>query len=166
MNLKNFRGKRFLDLFIISLIFFLDRVSKIIVININGNNFSNEIFSSKFLNIHLIWNKGIAFGFLSFDENLFYNFVKFLIIFICIILFFMILSSIGSKRYFLLMVFGGALGNLFDRIYFRAVPDFIDLHIENLHWFVFNIADIFITLGVFMLILLEIFFSKKKNEKT
>ena len=166
MNLKNFRGKRFLDLFIISLIFFLDRVSKIIVININGNNFSNEIFSSKFLNIHLIWNKGIAFGFLSFDENLFYNFVTFLIIFICIILFFMILSSIGSKRYFLLMVFGGALGNLYDRIYFRAVPDFIDLHIENLHWFVFNIADIFITLGVFMLILLEIFFSKKKNEKT
>ena len=166
MNLKNFRGKRFLDLFIISLIFFLDRVSKIIVININGNNFSNEIFSSKFLNIHLIWNKGIAFGFLSFDENLFYNFVTFLIIFICIILFFMILSSIGSKRYFLLMVFGGALGNLYDRIYFRAVPDFIDLHIENLHWFVFNIADIFITLGVFMLILLEIFFSKKKHEKT
>tara|TARA_B100000035_G_scaffold290911_1_gene278396 strand:- start:233 stop:730 length:498 start_codon:yes stop_codon:yes gene_type:complete len=165
MNLKNFRGKRFLDLFIISLIFFLDRVSKIIVININGNNFSNEIFSSKFLNIHLIWNKGIAFGFLSFDENLFYNFVTFLIIFICIILFFMILSSIGSKRYFLLMVFGGALGNLYDRIYFRAVPDFIDLHIENLHWFVFNIADIFITLGVFMLILLEIFFSKK-HEKT
>jgi len=165
MNLKNFRGKRFLDLFIISLIFFLDRVSKIIVININGNNFSNEIFSSKFLNIHLIWNKGIAFGFLSFDENLFYNFVTFLIIFICIILLFMILSSIGSKRYFLLMVFGGALGNLYDRIYFRAVPDFIDLHIENLHWFVFNIADIFITLGVFMLILLEIFFSKK-HEKT
>ena len=77
----------------------------------------------------------------------------------------MILSSIGSKRYFLLMVFGGALGNLYDRIYYRAVPDFIDLHIENLHWFVFNIADIFITLGVFMLILLEIFFSKK-HEKT
>ena len=149
MKLKNLKGKYFLDIFIVSLIFFLDRVSKIIVININGNNFSNEIFSSKFLNIHLIWNKGIA-----------------LIIFICIILFFMILSSIGLKRYFLLMVFGGALGNLYDRIYFRAVPDFIDLHIENLHWFVFNIADIFITLGVFMLILLEIFFSKKKHEKT
>ena len=166
MKLKNLKGKYFLDLFIVSLIFFLDRVSKIIVININGNNFSNEIFSSKFLNIYLIWNKGIAFGLFSFDENFLYNFVTFLIIFICIILFFMILSSIDSKRYFLLMVFGGALGNLYDRIYYRAVPDFIDLHIENLHWFVFNIADIFITLGVFMLILLEIFFSKKKNEKT
>tara|TARA_B100001939_G_scaffold174143_1_gene149912 strand:- start:435 stop:935 length:501 start_codon:yes stop_codon:yes gene_type:complete len=166
MKLKNLKGKYFLDIFIVSLIFFLDRVSKIIVININGNNFSNEIFSSKFLNIYLIWNKGIAFGLFSFDENFLYNFVTFLIIFICIILFFMILSNIGLKRYFLLMVFGGALGNLYDRIYFRAVPDFIDLHIENLHWFVFNIADIFITLGVFMLILLEIFFSKKKHEKT
>ena len=165
MKLKNLKRKYFLDIFIVSLIFILDRVSKIIVININGNNFSNEIFSSKFLNIHLIWNKGIAFGLFSFDENLLYNFVTFLIIFICIILFFMILSSIGLKRYFLLMVFGGALGNLYDRIYFRAVPDFMDLHIENLHWFAFNIADIFITLE-FLCLYVRNFFSKKKHEKT
>ena len=159
---KNF----FINSSLILITFLIDRISKIYVINLDKKFLGSEIFSSKFLNINLIWNEGIAFGLFSFDENLLYNFVTFLIIFICIILFFMILSSIGLKRYFLLMVFGGALGNLYDRIYFRAVPDFIDLHIENLHWFVFNIADIFITLGVFMLILLEIFFSKKKHEKT
>ena len=159
---KNF----YISFSIVALIYFLDRLSKIFVIQLDKNNLGSDIFNSAYLNIVLIWNKGIAFGLFSFDENLLYNFVTFLIIFICIILFFMILSSIDSKRYFLLMVLGGALGNLYDRIYYRAVPDFIDLHIENLHWFVFNIADIFITLGVFMLILLEIFFSKKKHEKT
>ena len=163
---KNIKKNFLTNLFLVLLIFLLDRFSKIYVIYLDDKLLGSEIFTSKFLNIFLIWNKGIAFGLFSFHENLLYNFVTFLIIFICIILFFMILSSIDSKRYFLLMVFGGALGNLYDRIYYRAVPDFIDLHIENLHWFVFNIADIFITLGVFMLILLEIFFSKKKNEKT
>ncbi len=163
---KNIKKNFLTNLFLVLLIFLLDRFSKIYVIYLDDKLLGSEIFTSKFLNIYLIWNKGIAFGLFSFHENLLYNIVTFLIIFICIILFFMILSSIDSKRYFLLMVFGGALGNLYDRIYYRAVPDFIDLHIENLHWFVFNIADIFITLGVFMLILLEIFFSKKKNEKT
>ena len=163
---KNIKKNFLTNLFLVLLIFLLDRFSKIYVIYLDDKLLGSEIFTSKFLNIYLIWNKGIAFGLFSFHENLLYNIVTFLIIFICIILFFMILSSIDSKRYFLLMVFGGALGNLYDRIYYRAVPDFIDLHIENLHWFVFNIADIFITLGVFMLILLEIFFSKKKHEKT
>ena len=127
---KNIKKNFLINLFLVLLIFLLDRFSKIYVIYLDDKLLGSEIFTSKFLNIYLIWNKGIAFGLFSFHENLLYNFVTFLIIFICIILFFMILSSIGSKRYFLLMVFGGALGNLFDRIYFRAVPDFIDLHIE------------------------------------
>ena len=162
---KNIKKNFLTNLFIVLLIFLLDRFSKIYVIYLDDKLIDSKIFTSQFLNIHLIWNKGIAFGLFSFDENHLYNFLTFLIIFICIILFFMILNSADLKRYFLLMVFGGAIGNLYDRIYFRAVPDFIDLHIENLHWFVFNIADIFITLGVFMLILLEIFFNQEKYEK-
>ena len=79
----------------------------------------------------------------------------------------MILKNDGMKKYSLSMIFGGALGNLYDRIFFKAVPDFIDFHIANFHWFIFNVSDIFISLGVLFLILIELIDNQKNgiNEK-
>ena len=154
---KNF----FTNFFLIIFIFFLDRISKFYVISQSEKNLSNDLFTSKFLNISLIWNEGIAFGLLSFDESHFYNFLTVLIIIVIIVIFFMILKSEGLKKYSFLMVLGGALGNLYDRIFFKAVPDFIDFHIGNFHWFIFNVSDIFISLGVLFLITLELINRKK-----
>ena len=137
-------------------IFTLDRISKIYVINLSKNSSDIELFSSKFLNITLIWNEGIAFGLFSVSHVYWYNFLTIVITFIALIILVMSIIQEGTQKYFLLIVFGGALGNLYDRIFFKAVPDFIDLHVENFHWFIFNIADIFITFGVIMLILWEI----------
>ena len=152
---------------LIFIIFSFDRISKIYVIYLDKKLFGSEIFSSKFLNINLIWNEGIAFGLLSFDENFFYNILTILILIIIFIIFIMTTKSDGFKKYSLLMILGGALGNVFDRLYYKAVPDFIDFHIGDFHWFIFNVADIFITFGIIIMIILEIF--KKpvnmKNEK-
>ena len=136
-------------------IFLLDRLSKIYVIYLDKKFLGSEIFSSKFLNIHLIWNEGIAFGLFSFDENHLYNILTIIILLIIIIIFFMMIRNKGIKKYSLLMILGGALGNIYDRIFYRAVPDFIDFHISNFHWFIFNFADIFITIGVIFMIILE-----------
>ncbi len=144
-------------------IFLLDRLSKIYVIFLDNKFFGSEIFSSKFLNISLILNEGIAFGLLSFNEKIFYNLLTFIILVIILVIFFMVLKSYGLKKYSLLMILGGALGNVYDRIFYGAVPDFIDFHIGNFHWFIFNVADIFITLGVLIMISLEYIDSSKKN---
>ena len=146
-------------------IFTLDRISKIYVINLSKNSFDIELYTSKFLNITLVWNEGIAFGLFSASHEYWYNFLTIVISFVAIIILAMSFRNEGAQKYFLLMVFGGALGNLYDRIFFRAVPDFIDLHVENFHWFIFNIADIFITFGVIMLILWEILPLNKNYEK-
>jgi signal peptidase II len=160
-----FLGKNFYISFsIVALIYFLDRLSKIYVIQLDKNNLGSDIFNSAYLNIVLIWNKGIAFGLLSFGESYLYNILSLIIAIIIIVLVIMSLKSQGLKRYSLLMVVGGALGNLHDRFFFNAVPDFIDFHIENFHWFIFNVSDIFITLGVISMIVLELF--DNKNEKT
>jgi len=145
-------------------IFLLDRLSKIYVIFLDNKFFGSEIFSSKFLNISLIWNEGIAFGLLSFNEKIFYNLLTFIILVIILIIFFMAQKSYGLKKYSLLMILGGALGNVYDRIFYGAVPDFIDFHIGNFHWFIFNVADIFITLGVIFMIIIEIT-GNNKNKK-
>ena len=145
-------------------IFLLDRLSKIYVIFLDNKFFGSEIFSSKFLNISLIWNEGIAFGLLSFNEKIFYNLLTFIILVIILIIFFMALKSYGFKKYSLLMILGGALGNIYDRIFYGAVPDFIDFHIGNFHWFIFNVADIFITFGVIFMIIIEIT-GNNKNKK-
>ena len=145
-------------------IFLLDRLSKIYVIFLDNKFFGSEIFSSKFLNISLIWNEGIAFGLLSFNEKIFYKLLTFIIVVIILIIFFMVLKSYGLKKYSLLMILGGALGNVYDRIFYGAVPDFIDFHIGNFHWFIFNVADIFITLGVIFMIIIEIT-GNNKNKK-
>ena len=162
--MSNYLNKNFLiNLLTIIIIFSLDRISKFYVISQSEKNLSYDLFESKFLNINLVWNEGIAFGLLSFDKNHLYNLLTILIIVLIIIIFFMILRSKGLKKYSLLMVLGGALGNLYDRIYFKAVPDFIDFHIGNFHWFIFNVSDIFITLGVISMIILELL--DNKNEK-
>jgi signal peptidase II len=159
-----FLGKNFYISFsIVALIYFLDRLSKIYVIQLDKNNLGSDIFNSAYLNIVLIWNKGIAFGLLSFSESYLYNIISLIIAIIIIVLVIMSLKSQGFKRYSLLMIVGGALGNLHDRFFFNAVPDFIDFHIGNFHWFIFNVSDIFITLGVISMIVLELF--DNKNEK-
>jgi len=156
---KNF----YISFSIVALIYFLDRLSKIYVIQLDKNNLGSDIFNSTYLNIVLIWNKGIAFGLLSFSESYLYNIISLIIAIIIIVLVIMSLKSQGLKRYSLLMVVGGALGNLHDRFFFNAVPDFIDFHIGNFHWFIFNVSDIFITLGVINMIVLELFDNKNKK---
>ena len=157
--------KRFFSIkfVIIFSIFLIDQVSKYYIINIL--KFQNEvIYLSSFLNLQLIWNEGIAFGLLSFENDLYYNSITFVIIIVILILLFLIKND-DQYSYFYSIIVGGALGNLIDRIRYSSVPDFIDFHISNFHWFVFNIADIFISLGVICLIVAEIFFNKNVNEK-
>ena len=156
---KNF----YISFSIVALIYLLDRLSKIYIIQLDKNNLGSDIFNSTYLNIVLIWNKGIAFGLLSFSESYLYNIISLIIAIIIILLIIMSLKSQGFKRYSLLMIVGGALGNLHDRFFFNAVPDFIDFHIGNFHWFIFNVSDIFISLGVISMIVLELF--DNKNEK-
>ena len=156
MILKFLRKNFYISFSIVALIYFLDRLTKIYVIQLDKNNLGSDIFNSAYLNIILIWNKGIAFGLFSFNESHLYNILSLIISIIVVILVIMSLKSHGFKRYSLLMIVGGALGNLHDRIFFNAVPDFIDFHVGNFHWFIFNVSDIFITLGVISMIILEI----------
>tara|TARA_B100001057_G_scaffold47837_1_gene42627 strand:+ start:171 stop:674 length:504 start_codon:yes stop_codon:yes gene_type:complete len=165
MNFKIINSNFYLNLIIILSIFILDRLTKFYVIYLDKINSGSEIFSSKFLNIYLIWNEGIAFGLFSFNENYLYNFLTLFILIIIFVILYMISKSSGFKKYSLLMIFGGALGNVFDRIMYKAVPDFVDFHIGNFHWFIFNLADVFISLGVIFMITYEIFLSDKKNHE-
>jgi signal peptidase II len=142
-------------------IFLLDRLSKIYVIYLDKKFLGSEIYSSKYLNINLIWNDGIAFGLFSFEKSSLYNFLTLIIIAIIFLIIFMTAKAEGIKKYSLLMILGGAIGNVFDRLFNRAVPDFIDFHIGNFHWFIFNIADVFITIGVIFMILIEIIGNNK-----
>ena len=165
MIIKNLTKNFYINLFIIFSIFIIDRITKIYVIGVNGKNSYEDLYSSKFLNVNLIWNEGIAFGLFSFSQNNLYNLLTLIISIIIIVILKMIINSYGIKKYGLMMIFGGALGNLFDRIFYKAVPDFIDFHIGEFHWFVFNVADIFITIGVIIMILFEsILNEQKKNE--
>ena len=156
MILKNLSKNFYISLILIILIFILDRVSKVFVIYLTDKNLVTEIFSSKFLNISLIWNEGIAFGFFSFNQEYLYNLLTLIILLVVCIVLVMIIKNEGYKKYALTMIFGGAIGNLYDRVFFKAVPDFIDFHIGEFHWFIFNVADIFISIGVFFMILLEL----------
>ena len=160
--MSNFLNKNFIINFLIILsIFALDRFSKIYVIFQNEKSLSAELFESKYLNINLIWNDGIAFGLLSFNEKIYYNLLTLVIILITLIILWMIVKAEGFEKIAFIMIFGGSIGNICDRLYYSAVPDFIDLHINNFHWFIFNVADIFITLGVIILIYSEVFFKNK-----
>ena len=153
----------YLILFII--IFSTDRLTKIYILNLAEINNTLDIYITSFLNFYLIWNKGIAFGLLSFDKNIVYNFITFFIAFVTLIILIIALKSSDFKGYLFMIIFSGSIGNLFDRLYFSAVPDFIDFHINDFHWFIFNVADIFISLGVICLIFVEIFINKEVNDK-
>ena len=163
--MKLFNSKYVIKLITILLIFLFDRLTKIKVLNFFDNNQLEEIYISNFLNIYLIWNKGVAFGLLNFDDRLVYNLITVIIAVVSLIILFLAFRIKDYKGYFFTVIFGGAIGNFYDRISFRAVPDFIDFHINNYHWFIFNVADIFVTLGVICLILDELFVKKKVNEK-
>ena len=163
-NLKKF----FLSLTIISVIFSFDRISKLYILNLFEEGKYIDIYFNSFLNFHLIWNTGVGFGLFSSETNFYYNLITLLIILINIIILIMVIKSQDYKIFFLFMILGGSFGNLFDRVYYKAVPDFIDLHYGNFHWFVFNVADIFITIGIMCLIIVEFILNNKKqnNEKT
>ena len=144
-------------------IFLTDRFSKIFILKMAELESKVDIYVTSNLNIYLIWNKGIAFGLLSFNTSFIYNIITLIIIMLTLVVLAWTIKAKGLKRYSFLFVLGGSLGNLFDRIYYNAVPDFIDFHINDFHWFVFNVADIFITLGIICLVFQEIFFDNKTN---
>ena len=164
MNPEKFK-KTLVNLSIILLIFFIDRFSKIYILDIAESNGNVDIYINSFLNFVLYWNTGIGFGLFAFEQSQAYNFITLIIIFVNLIIIYLIYKSTNFKIYFFIMILGGSLGNLYDRINYNAVPDFIDLHINNFHWFIFNIADIFISLGVICLIYVEIFFKNKLNNE-
>ena len=158
--------KHLLDFSIIIFIFLIDRASKLFIINSPETYEQYGIGVTSFLNFNLIWNEGIAFGLFSFDDELYYNFLTIFIILVTFIIIWLMYKSKGFERFSFMMIVGGSLGNIYDRIFYSAVPDFIDIHVNNFHWFIFNVADIFITLGIICLISIEIFSNKKiKNEK-
>ena len=156
---KNF----YISLFVVIFIFILDRISKIYVISLNEKLIESDLFNSTFLNITLIWNSGIAFGLFSLSESFYYDLITLLIIIIILILLIMVSKAEKFQKYSYLIIVGGGLGNLFDRIFYKAVPDFIDIHYNGFHWFIFNIADIFITIGIICLIYDEVFLQKRKT---
>ena len=158
--------KHLVDFSIIIFIFLIDRVSKLLIINSPETYEQYGISVTSFLNFNLIWNEGVAFGLFSFDDKLYYNFLTIFIILVTIIIIWLMYKSKGFERFSFMMIVGGSLGNIYDRVFYFAVPDFIDIHVNNFHWFIFNVADIFITLGIICLISIEVFSNKKiKNEK-
>lgn len=150
--------------FTIIFIFCLDRFTKEYVIYLSNQNLNGEIYISEYLNIFLIWNDGIAFGLFSDNNQILYNIISSIILLIITVLFYLMIKAKKFKKFIYIIIIGGALGNLFDRIVNKSVPDFIDLHYQGFHWFIFNVADIFITIGVICLIYDEVFLEKNRNE--
>ena len=146
---------------VISIIFFFDRYTKLLILN----NFTEDTYYfNDYLNFALVWNTGVGFGLFASNSSLIYNLITFLIGFIILALIYVTISSKNLDKFIFSIIIGGALGNFYDRLTFNAVPDFIDLHYNSFHWFIFNVADIFISLGVFFMILLEIIGKKKSNQ--
>ena len=160
MNIKTKNFLLYFSIFII--IFLIDRVSKIYIINLANTSSILDIQVNDYLNIFLIWNTGIGFGLFSSGNSMFYNIITFLILMINLIIIYLIYTSNNIKRLIFIVILGGSSGNLFDRAYYLAVPDFIDLNYNGYHWFIFNFADIFISIGIFCLIFMEIFNYKNK----
>ena len=158
-------NKLFIGFIFLVICFALDRLSKIYILNILNNEGQVDFYINQFLNIYLVWNTGIGFGLFSSEDDFFYNIFTAIIVIINLILLYFSFVETKIKSFFLMIILGGSLGNLFDRIYYRAVPDFIDLNYAGYQWFIFNVADIFITIGIICLILSELIFYKKNNEK-
>ena len=156
--------KSLLNFTLVLILFCLDRLSKIYVIELAEKTDVSEIYLTSFLNSYLVWNTGIAFGLFSFSNEFTYNLFTALIVLINLIIIYLVIITKDFRKYFFLLILGGSFGNLFDRLLYGSVPDFIDFHIGNFHWFIFNIADIFITMGVVCLILAEVLYKKDTNE--
>ena len=146
---------------IILAIFFLDRITKIYLINLQADGTDIDFYIYPFLNFYLVWNTGIGFGLASLETNIYYHILTSVIVIINIGLIFLLIRSKKVYTYLIALIIGGSLGNLFDRIYYYAVPDFIDLHLGNYHWFIFNVADIFITVGIIGLLTVELLKKEK-----
>ena len=156
--------KFFFYLIIVIFIFLFDRISKIYILNVAETYGEVNIIVNSYINLILVWNSGIGFGLLSSDNLLIYNLITTLIILINLIIIYLIYSSNDIRVYLYLIILGGSMGNLFDRLYYSAVPDFIDLNYNGYHWFIFNVADIFISIGIIFLILIELIdYNTKKN---
>ena len=149
---------------IILTVFFIDRATKIYLINLQSAGTDVDFYISSFLNFFLIWNTGIGFGLASLETNIFYHILTAIITIVNIVLIVFLLKAKGIYIYLFALIICGSLGNLFDRIYYYAVPDFIDVHLGNFHWFIFNIADIFITAGIIGLIFVELFKKEKMSK--
>ena len=163
MIIKNYNINFSIDFFIILTIFIIDRLTKIYVIFLSKSLNNTNLFLSKYLNIQLLWNEGVGFGLFAFNDTFYYNTLTTIIIIITTIVFYFMIKADGVEKYGFLMIAGGSVGNIFDRLFYSAVPDFIDIHYENFHWFIFNVADIFITSGVILLIIFELIFKKKEK---
>ena len=146
---------------IILSIFFFDRATKIYILNLQANGTDIDFYIYPFLNFYLVWNTGIGFGLVSMESSIYYHALTAFIATINIGLIYFLIKSKGIYAYLIAIIIGGSLGNLFDRIYYYAVPDFIDLHLGNYHWFIFNVADIFITVGIIGLVLVELLKKEK-----
>ena len=153
--------KIFIYIALVLFVFALDRISKSIILNILDDTGNVDIYVNSFFSLFLVWNKGIGFGLFSFDKSSIYNGISLIILIINFIIIYLIYIEKTPKTYFLAIILGGSIGNLFDRYYYTAVPDFIDLNYNGYHWFIFNVADIFITLGIICLILVEFLKYKK-----
>ncbi len=149
---------------IILAIFFFDRFTKMYLIDLQSTGTDIDFYIFPFLNFYLIWNTGIGFGLVAMEANIYYHMLTSIIAIINIALIFFLIKFKGIRVYFIALIVGGSLGNLFDRIYYYAVPDFIDLHFGNYHWFIFNVADFFITMGIIGFIIIEFLKREKISE--
>ena len=149
---------------IILAIFLFDRLTKIYLLNLQETGSEIDYYIFPFLNIYLVWNTGVGFGLLSMESNMIYHILTTIIVLINILLIIFLVKSKGLTSYFIAVIIGGSLGNLFDRVYYYAVPDFIDFHLGDFHWFIFNVADIFITAGIIGLIFMEFIKKEKVSE--
>tara|TARA_B100000029_G_scaffold322062_1_gene314455 strand:+ start:960 stop:1430 length:471 start_codon:yes stop_codon:yes gene_type:complete len=145
-------------------VFILDRISKVYLINLQSRGVDIDFYVLPFLNFYLVWNTGIGFGLASMEANIYYHLLTLFIIIVTFGLIYFLIKTKSNEAYFIAMIIGGAFGNLFDRIYYYAVPDFIDLHLGSYHWFIFNVADIFITVGIIGLIAAELL-KKERSSK-
>ena len=163
--MTKFLNKKIFFYFLITLLIFtLDRISKIYIINIAETYGEVDIYLNQFINIILVWNTGIGFGLLSFEKQFIYNLTTLIIVLVNLIILYLGVKSSNFKGFIFFVILGGSLGNLFDRLYYSAVPDFIDLNYNDFHWFIFNVADIFISVGIICLIFVELFFNKEREK--
>ena len=146
---------------IILAIFTFDRVTKMYLIDLQTTGTDIDFYIFPFLNFYLIWNTGIGFGLASLETNIYYHTLTTIIAIINLVLIFFLFKTKGTYAYLFALIIGGSLGNLFDRIYYYAVPDFIDIHLGDFHWFIFNVADIFVTAGIIGFIFIELFKKEK-----